>query len=377
MTHVTKPLPANLLESKFLLLLLPILALAPILGLAEKASTETITTPALTVTLIQPQQTVLPLKISANGNVVAWQEAIIGSESNGLRLTQVLVNVGDVVKKGQLLATFSAESIEAELNQAKASLMEAEAQGREAINNSDRARTLQNTGAMSNQQIDQYTTAADTSKARIEVAKASVVTQEIRLKNTRIYAPDSGVISSRNATVGAVISTGSELFKLIRQSRLEWRAEVVSSDLAKIKAGMQVNVVAADGSSFKGKVRMISPTVDTQTRNALIYVDLPANSPAKAGMYAKGEFILGKSSTLALPQQVLVLRDGFTYVFTVTNINGKKIAKQVKVKTGRRVGNLVEIISGIEPNQQLVATGGAFLSDNDLVKIAPQANTKK
>jgi HlyD family secretion protein len=377
MTHVTKPLPVNLLENKFLLLLLPILALAPILGLAEKTSTETISTPALTVTLIQPQQTVLPLKISANGNIVAWQEAIIGSESNGLRLTQVLVNVGDVVKKGQLLATFSAESIEAELNQAKASLMEAEAQGREAINNSDRARTLENTGAMSNQQIDQYTTAADTSKARVEVAKASVATQEIRLKNTRIYAPDSGVISARSATVGAVIGAGSELFKLIRQSRLEWRAEVVSSDLARIKAGMQANVIAADGSSFKGKVRMISPTVDTQTRNTLVYVDLPANSSAKAGMYAKGEFILGKSSTLALPQQVLVLRDGFTYVFAVSNVNGKKIAKQVKVKTGRRVGNLVEIISGIEPNQQLVATGGAFLSDNDLVKIAPQANTTK
>jgi HlyD family secretion protein len=377
MTNVTKPLPTNLLENKFLLLLLPILALAPILGLAEKTSTEAISTPALTVTLTQPQQTVLPLKISANGNILAWQEAIIGSESNGLRLTQVLVNVGDVVKKGQLLAAFSAESIEAELNQAKASLMEAEAQGREAINNSDRARTLQNTGAMSNQQIDQYTTAADTSKARIEVAKASVATQEIRLKNTRIYAPDSGVISSRSATVGAVLGAGSELFKLIRQSRLEWRAEVVSSDLAKVKAGMQANVIAADGSSFKGKVRMISPTVDTQTRNTLIYVDLPANSSAKAGMYAKGEFILGKSSTLALPQQVLVLRDGFTYVFAVSNVNGKKIAKQVKVKTGRRVGNLVEIISGIEPNQQLVATGGAFLSDNDLVKIAPQANTKK
>lgn len=377
MTHVTKPLPANLLENKFLLLLLPILALAPILSLAEKTSTETISTPALTVTLIQPQQTVLPLKISANGNIVAWQEAIIGSESNGLRLTQVLVNVGDIVKKGQLLATFSAESIEAELNQAKASLMEAEAQGREAINNSDRARTLQNTGAMSNQQIDQYTTAADTSKARIEVAKASVATQEIRLKNTRIYAPDSGVISSRSATVGAVMSAGNELFKLIRQSRLEWRAEVVSSDLARVKPGMQANVIAADGASFKGKVRVISPTVDTQTRNTLIYVDLPANSSAKAGMYAKGEFILGQSRTLALPQQVLVLRDGFTYVFAVNSVNGKKIAKQIKVKTGRRAGNLVEIISGIEPNQQLVATGGAFLSDNDLVKLAPQANTKK
>lgn len=372
-----KVFETTVLENKMLLLILPLLVLAPIIGLAEKTPEVLSATPALTVTLTQAQQTLLPLKISANGNIAAWQEAIIGSEASGLRLTQVLVNVGDIVKKGQLLATFSAESIEAELNQAKASLMEAEAQGREAINNSDRARTLQNTGAMSNQQIDQYTTASDVAKARIEVAKANITTQQIRLKNTQIYAPDSGVISSRSATVGAVLGAGSELFKLIRQSRLEWRAEVVSADLTKIKAGMQANVIAADGSSFKGKVRMVSPTVDMQSRNTLIYVDLPANSTAKAGMFAKGEFILGQSSTLALPQQVLVLRDGFTYVFTVKNENGKKIAKQIKVQTGRRIGNLVEIISGVTANQQLVATGGAFLSDNDLVKIAPQVNVKK
>lgn len=372
-----KVFETTVLENKLLLLILPLLVLAPIIGLAEKTPEVLSATPALTVTLTQAQQTVLPLKISANGNIAAWQEAIIGSEASGLRLTQVLVNVGDIVKKGQLLATFSAESIEAELNQAKASLMEAEAQGREAINNADRARTLQNTGAMSNQQIDQYTTASDVAKARIEVAKANITTQQIRLKNTQIYAPDSGVISSRSATVGAVLGAGSELFKLIRQSRLEWRAEVISADLTKIKAGMQANVIAADGSSFKGKVRMVSPTVDMQSRNTLIYVDLPANSTAKAGMFAKGEFILGQSSTLALPQQVLVLRDGFTYVFTVKNENGKKIAKQIKVQTGRRIGNLVEIISGLTANQQLVATGGAFLSDNDLVKIAPQVNVKK
>lgn len=368
----------KVLENKFLLLSLPLLMLVPILGLAEKTSLgNTNTTPALTVTLTQAQQTLLPLKISANGNVAAWQEAIIGTEANGLRLTQVSANVGDKVKKGDLLASFAAESIEADLNQAKANLMEAEAQGREAIANADRARTLQNTGALSNQQIDQYTTASDVAKARIEVAKANISTQQIRLKNTKIYAPDSGVISARSATVGAVMGAGSELFKLIRQSRLEWRAEVVSSDLSRIKSGMQANVTAADGSSFKGKVRIISPTVDMQSRNTIVYVDLPANSSAKAGMFAKGEFVLGQSSTLAVPQQVLVLRDGFTYVFVIKNENGNKVAKQIKVKTGRRVGNLVEIISGIESNQPLVATGGAFLSDNDLVKIAPNANTSK
>jgi HlyD family secretion protein len=373
-----KVLETKILENRFLLLSLPLLMLVPMFGLAEKTNiSNNSVTPALTVTLTQAVETTLPMKVSANGNITAWQEAIIGTESNGLRLTQVLVNVGDVVKKGQILATFSAESIEAELNQSKASLMEAEAQGRDAINNADRARTLQNTGAMSTQQIDQYTTSADTAKARIEVAKANVVTQEIRLKNTTIYAPDSGVISSRSATVGAVLSAGSELFKLIRQSRLEWRAEVVSSDLSKIKVGMQANVTAADGKNFKGKVRVISPTVDVQSRNTLIYVDLPTNNSVKAGMFAKGEFILGQTKTLAVPQQVLVLRDGFSYVFAVKDENGNKVAKQIKVKTGRRVGNLVEIISGIEANQPLVAAGGAFLSDNDLVKITPYTSLKK
>jgi len=332
---------------------------------------------ALTVNVVQVQHVSLPLRISANGNVAAWQEAIIGSEVSGLRLTQVLVNVGDTVIKGQLLAEFSADEVIAEFNQAKGKLMEAEAQGREAIANADRARTLQNTGAMSSQQIDQFTTAADTAKARIEVAQAEVQIQQIKLKNTKIYAPDSGVISARTATVGSVIAAGNELFRLIRQSKLEWRAEVVSTDIAKIKEGMQVNITTADGSKIIGKVRKTSPTVDILTRNILIYVDLPSNSAAKAGMYAKGEFLLGQSNALALPQQALVLRDGFTYVFEVNAQNGKMVAKQIKVQTGRRLLNLVEIVSGVKLQQSVVASGGGFLADNDVVKVVPVQSPKK
>ena len=333
--------------------------------------------PALTVNVVQPQRITLQLKVFANGNIAAWQEAIIGSEANGLRLTQVQVNVGDVVVKGQLLAEFSEETVLADLNQAKAKLMEAEAQSHEALANAERARTLQNTGAMSSQQIDQYLTAADTAKARVEVAKAVVQTQQIQLKNTKIYAPDSGVISARTATVGAVISAGSELFRLIRQSRLEWRAEVISADVAKVKVGMKVNITGADGSTFSGKVRKLSPTVDMQTRNSLIYVDLPSNNTAKAGMYAKGEFVSGQSTALAIPQQALVLRDGFTYVFAVKSEHGKTIVKQIKVQTGRRLLNLVEIVSGLQAQQSVVALGGAFLSDNDVVKVVSATSTKK
>ena len=359
-------------HNKRWLILLPMLAL-PYFGFAETPKATSVT-PALTVTVIKPQLASFPQKISANGNIAAWQEAIIGSEANGLRLVNVLVNVGDVVKKGQLLADFATETIDADLMQAKASLLEAEATGREAINNADRARTLQNTGAMSNQQIEQYTTAAETAKARIEVAKAAVNTQQIRLKQTRIVAPDSGIISARNATVGAVVGAGTELFRLIRQSRLEWRAEVISSDLPKIKIGMQANIIAADGSHLTGKVRKVSPMVDMQTRNTIVYVDLPANS-VKAGMFAKGDFLMGQSNTLAVPQQALVLRDGFNYVFVLKNTKGEqaKVGQvkvgQIKVQTGKRVGNLVEIVSGLTANQSIVASGGAFLSDNDTVKV--------
>jgi HlyD family secretion protein len=350
------------------LLLLPLLALS--VSKAETEKPATTATAALTVTVIKPQLANFPQKISANGNIAAWQEAIIGSEANGLRLVEVKVNVGDMVKKGQLLAGFATETLDADLMQAKASLLEAEATGREAINNADRARTLQNTGAMSSQQIEQYTTAAETAKARIEVAKAAVHTQQIRLRQTKIYAPDSGIISARNATVGAVVGAGTELFRLIRQSRLEWRAEVISSDLPKIKIGMLAKITAADGSQLTGKVRKVSPMVDTQTRNTIVYVDLPTNS-AKAGMFAKGDFSLGQTNMLSIPQQALVLRDGFNYVFVANNTNKAAQTKvsQVKVQTGRRIGNLVEIISGLNANQNIVASGGSFLSDNDLVKV--------
>jgi len=351
--------------------------------LAQADSPQPASKPALAVTLTQPQRTLLPQHIFANGNVAPWQEAIIGSEVNGLRLAQVLANVGDVVKSGQLLAVYSAESIRADLNQAEASLLEAAALTKEAQDNAKRARSLQNTGAMSNQQIEQYVTAADTAQARLEVARAMLDNQKIRLKHSRVYAPDAGVISARNATVGAVTAAGSELFRLIRQSRLEWRAEVTSADLAKIKIGMPVKLTAADASIISAKVRMLAPTVDVQSRNSLVYVDLPLNSSAKAGMFAHGEFVLGESNAITLPQQALVLRDGFSYVFAVTTIQAKNTdqtktsVRQVKVQTGRRIGNLVEIISGINLQQSVVASGGAFLSDHDVVKVISAPVIKK
>ena len=330
--------------------------------------------PALTVSTVRPMMRELPLRLPANGSITAWQEAIIGSEANGLRLVSVNANVGDKVAKGEVLASFATEQVGAEVAQAQASLLEAQANAQDAAMNADKARTLQASGALSEQQINQYTTLDKSAKARLEVAQAALAVQQVRLKQTSVLAPDSGVISSRSATLGAVVGNGVELFKMIRGGRLEWRAEVTSTEMAGIKPGAQVMVTAASGAQVVGKTRMIAPTVDSASRNGLVYVDLPFHANIKAGMYAKGEFVLGTSNVLSLPQQALVLRDGFTYAMRLEP--GNKIS-QVKLQTGRRAGDTVEVLQGAKVGEQFVASGAAFLADGDTVKVvaAPAAET--
>ncbi|MES2114511.1 MAG: efflux RND transporter periplasmic adaptor subunit [Pseudomonadota bacterium] len=326
--------------------------------------------PALTVTTALPLASRLPIKLAANGNVAAWQEASVGSEANGLRLTEVRVNVGDVVKAGQVLAVFSADSVNADLAQARAALQEAEANAAEAAANAARARTLQTTGALSTQQISQYQTAELTANARIASARAAVASQQLRLRHTQVLAPDAGVISARGATVGAVVGAGTELFRMIRQGRLEWRAEVTAADLRQIRVGTGAVVKAANGSEAPGKVRMVAPTVDPQTRYALVYVDLPAsatnaaNAPFKAGMFASGQFELGTSDAITVPQQAIVVRDGFSYVF---RLNADQHVSQLKVKPGRRLADRIEVLDGVAAGTRVVVNGAGFLNDGDLV----------
>ncbi|MCW5664995.1 MAG: efflux RND transporter periplasmic adaptor subunit [Piscinibacter sp.] len=326
--------------------------------------------PALTVTVTQPQPATMALKVAANGSIAAWQEASVGTEANGLRLAEVKVNVGDVVRRGQVLATFAPDTIAAELAQARAAVAEAEATLAEAGANAQRARELQATGALSAQAINQYLTAERTAQARLEAQRAVVRTMQLRLAQTQVLAPDHGVISARSATVGAVLPAGQELFRLIRAGRLEWRAEVAAPDLAQLKPGQSVTVTPAGGAPVPGKVRMLAPTVDPATRNGIVYVDLPEPGAARAGMFARGEFETGTAQGLSLPQSAVLLRDGFSYVLRV-GPDSKVV--QTKVGTGRRWGDRVEITHGIDKNARVVASGGGFLADGDLVRVVDAA----
>jgi RND family efflux transporter MFP subunit len=334
--------------------------------------------PALTVTLTQAQAGNWPIRLAANGSIAAWQEASVAAEANGLRVQELLASVGDAVQRGQVLASFAPETVQADVALAKATLAEAGANAAEAAANAERARAVQGSGALSAQQISQYLTQDLTARARVASAQAQLDSQLLRLKHTRLLAPDVGIISLRSAMVGTVAAAGTEMFRLIRQSRLEWRAEVTSSELGRITAGTAVRVTAPGGAQLKGRVRLVSPTVDALTRNGLVYVDLISPPAAgktvadalKPGMFARGEFELGQSRALAVLQTAVLVRDGFSYVMRVGSDNR---VSQLKVQTGRVLGDRVEIVSGLKPEDRLVASGASFLSDGDGVRVVAAA----
>ena len=327
--------------------------------------------PALSVSVVQPVSTPLSVRLTAHGSIAPWQEASVGSEASGWRLAEVRVQVGDSVRKGQVLAVFASEMVQADLAQARAAVAEAEAALAEATANAQRARELQNTGALSAQAIQQYLTVERTTQARVESARAAARMQELRVRHSQVLSPDAGIISARSATVGAVVGAGQELFRLIRQGRLEWRAEVPSAELGRLKPGMSVTVQPPGGAPVAGRVRMVAPTVDPATRNGLVYVDLIGNGGARAGMFARGEFEISASAALTVPQAALVMRDGFSYVFLVGK--DSRVVQQ-KVQTGRRQGDRVEIVEGLPAAASVVASGGGFLGDGDLVRVvAPLA----
>ena len=366
------------------------LSVLPCLGADSKPAPNTAAStapkPALTVTTAQAVVRSIPSVLSANGNVLAWQEASVGAEVGGMRVQELLANVGDVVQRGQVLANLVSEGVQADVAVARAQLAEAQANRLDAVANAERARSLQDTGALSAQQITQFLTLEQIAQARVASAAAALESQLLRLKHTQVVAPDSGTITQRNAALGSVVGAGSDMFRMIRQGRLEWHAELTSAELGRVPVGAAVVMTAPSGAQAHGRVRMVAPTVDPQSRLGLVYVDLvgpvaPAKAPLvqsfKPGMYVQGIFVLGKSDAMTIPQQAVVVRDGFSTCFVVQP-DGR--VAQLKINTGRRVGEganaMVEVLNGLPQGAQVVAAGAGFLNDGDLVKTVANAAGK-
>lgn len=324
------------------------------------------TKPALSVTMITPSEQTLNATVSADGKIMAWQEAIIGAQVNGLQLREVTANVGDFVKKGQVLARFRTDTVNAELAQYNANVAEAQANLAQAKTDSARANSLKASGAISEQQIAQYNTNYKAAVARLNAAIATKNVGSTRVAQAAVLAPDDGVISARSATVGSVAQAGQELFRMVLKNRLEWRAELTADQIKQVSPGASATIVLSDGETLKGTVRQIAPTLNEKTNSATVYVDILDNGGARSGMFAKGDFALASSNAMTVPQTAVIMRDGFNYVFTV---NEKNQAVQIKVDVGRRNADSIEITSGLTDGMAIIASGADFLKDGDTVQV--------
>lgn len=322
--------------------------------------------PSLAVEITQPQPAVWSKTIPASGDIAAWETASAGPESMGLTIRRVLVREGDYVKKGQVLATFSGTTIRAQAAQAQAGLEEARAAAADARANAVRMKKLVETGFMSTVQYNQYQTAAETAQARVAAAQAVVQQQRIRLGHTTLRAPVAGTISHSGAVAGTLTSAGQNLFTIIRDGRLEWRAQVTAEQLTQINPGTKVAITLPGNVHTTGTVRTTSPTVDARTRNATVYVDLPSDSPARMGMFASGSFATESVDVLTLPQTAIVFRDGFSHLVEVQQDNTVRI---IRIETGGQQDAAVSVSGDVRADARYVLRGGAFLNNGDTVRV--------
>lgn len=323
-------------------------------------------TPSLTVSVATPVQQPLPQRVTASGSVAAWEAMALGVELAGQRVAEVKVEVGDVVAKGQPLLLLDDRSLRMELRQAEAALAQAEASLAVASANARRGEQLKREQLIADSEADQLISGELTAQAQRQTAAAQLDNARLRLGFATLRAPDDGVISQRLVQPGQVIGAGAELLTLIRQGRLEWRAELPERDLIRVTPGVAVELRGPDGARVAGTVRAVSPALDARSRTGVVYADLPAPGALRAGMYAAGDLVLGDLPARTVPDQAIVERDGYRYVFV---LGEGDVVSQRRVELGVREGGLVQVVDGLEGDERVVVEGAGFLADGDRVRV--------
>ena len=320
---------------------------------------------AMTVTAGAVRSAPVVRSVEATGSVQPWQEVIIGPEVGGYRVSAVLVDVGDSVRAGQVLVRLSSDLLEAEVASRRAAVRSAEADALNASASLRRGETIKASGALSDADLDRLRAEQIAAQARVESARSDLHTAELRLKYTSVTAPDDGVVSSRMVSVGQIAQAGTEMLRLLRQKRIEWRAEVPEALVGLVKNGQAVSITSADGTRIEGKVRAVAPTVSMANRTALVYVDIHSGN-ARPGMFARGRIEVGQVEALLLPVASVVMQDGYAYVFVLKE--GTVERRRVQ-PVGVR-GDDMEIASGVTAGERVAIKGAGFLKDGDKVAVA-------
>ena len=295
---------------------------------------------------------------------------MISAEVGGQRIEEVNVDVGDTVAKGDVLATLSRETLENDIQQLEAALDSASAALGQASADADRARRLESGGSISQQQIAETLVLERQATADVAAAEAALSSARLELDRTRIVAVSDGVISGASAAIGDVVTAGEELFRMIRDGRIEWRAEVPLIGTREVEIGTTARIPAPSGDIF-GTVRQIAPSVSETNGRVVVYVALEApedGPPPKTGIMVSGVLETGARRALSLPASAVVLQDGFAYVYVLDEGDPATVTRR-RVETGRRQDDRVEITGDFPAGARVVRAGGAFLSDGMTVRV--------
>jgi RND family efflux transporter MFP subunit len=364
---------------------LPVLALVAALALTacsgESPNTSDAAAPssAMAVTTAPVEMRDLARSVLVSGAVAPVEDMQLGVEVSGLRVTDLLVDVGQQVRRGQVLLRLDHRMLDSELAQAEAGLREAEAGAALARANLVRGENLVRERYISATQLDELRAARTQSEARVGTARAGRAAAALRRSFAELRAPADGIVSKRLVQPGQVVAAGGELLRLIRDGRLEWRAELPVAQLAAVKPGDRIELRGPGGSVVEGRVRAVSPGVDATTRTGTVYADLPDSKGLAAGAYLAGAYLEGRIDTgrarvATVPTAAVVLRDGFATLYTVETKAGASVARAQRVRTGARSDGVVELLDGPKPDQRVVVKGAGFLADGDAVRVV-QATT--
>lgn len=320
----------------------------------------------MAVTTVRVVTRELARGVSVSGPVSAVEEMQLGVEVSGLRVTALNVDVGQTVQRGQVLLTLDHRMLDSDLAQASAALREAEAGAALARSNLARGQELAAGQYISAMALDELRAARTQSEARVGTARAARDAVALRRSFADLRAPASGIISKRLVQPGQVVAAGSELMRLIKDGRLEWRAELPAEQLGQVNPGDRIELRTRTGERVEGTVRAVTPGVDAETRTGTVFADLPRPGALQPGTYLEGRISTGIRAVAVVPASAVVLRDGFAAVFTV---DAERVVHLARIEQGAKDGGFIEVRSGVKPGDQVVVQGAGFLADLDKVRV--------
>ncbi len=382
------------------------------LGTAATAQTESEAAETAGDTAVAPHEVVLPAitvsqvtngtirdRVLVSGLVEPVERVQVAPLIEGQPILTLQADIGDMVTKGQVLATLSSTTLELEksqnaaslasasatIAQAEAQMLEAQSAASEAVRVNERTASLRAQGTASQAAADTASANAIAATARVTVAaqsleaaraqlafvEAQLANVELNLRRTQVVAPVDGEIVARNATIGSIATAaGQPMFVIIRDNALELRGDVAESDLTRLQIGQpaQLRLVGA-AAPLSGTVRLVEPSIDTATRLGGVRISIDAPGTVRSGMFAEAEVIATERSALVVPITALGTSSGEMIVMKVTDGTVARTA----VKTGIRDGALVEILDGLAAGDTVVTKAGAFVRDGDRINPVPAA----